>query len=328
MAEQFHPMLNALIDGWWLFLIAVGVGAVGYDLVRRWWYVPRERARVQAKHRGLEHRGLEHQGLEDELAHLKKRLVRQEHMATLGKLASGVAHEISNPAGYVTSNLKTLKRYIGLLLAREAGTLSEPDRQELLFVQADLPTLMDDCLDGVNRISGIVRSLRSYTRGVDSVEHALNTWEVLVSNAVRLTHGEIHHQCRLEKELNATRPVLVNERELTQVLANLILNARDAIALSGQGSRIVLRTQDTDGGSELVVEDDGPGVPSHAVERIFEPFFTTKANDKGTGLGLSICREIIELKHGGTIRYEPASHGGARFVIHLPVADDEDRSEQ
>lgn len=316
MAEQFFLMPGSPMALWGLLLVAAGLGAGGYDLLRRWWWAPRERARIKA----------ERQALEDTLADLQERMQHQEHMVSVGKIASGVAHEINNPAGYVTSNLKTLKRYMNLLFAREAGTLSEADRQELLFVQSDLPTLMDDCLDGVQRISGIVRSLRNYTHAADTVELAPHHWDDLVRNAVRLTHAEIHHLCRLEQELQATLTVRANEREITQVLANLILNARDAMALSGQGSLITLRTLDVDNGAELVVEDDGPGVPSHLVDRIFEPFFTTKASDKGTGLGLSICRDIIEKNHGGQLRYEAATHGGARFVIHLPAA--EKRSEQ
>ncbi|WLD59017.1 ATP-binding protein [Salinispirillum sp. LH 10-3-1] len=318
MAEQFFLMPSSPLALWGLLLVAAGLGAACYDLVRRWWWAPRERARIDA----------ERQVLGGTLMDLRERMQHQEHMASVGKIASGVAHEINNPAGYIMSNLKTLKRYMTLLLAREAGPLSEAERQELLFVQSDLPTLMDDCLDGVQRISGIVRSLRSYTRAAESTEQIPHTWDDLVRNAVRLTHAEIHHLCRLEQQLHATHSVRANEREITQVLANLILNARDAMALSGQGSLITLRTQDVDGGAELLVEDDGPGVPPHLVERIFEPFFTTKASNKGTGLGLSICRDIIEANHGGQLRYEAASNGGARFIIYLPKAGAKTASEQ
>lgn len=309
MAEQLFGFFSVNLSVLAWLGAGIIIGVCGQVVLRRWGRWPWEA--TAESNEPLPVRSM---------AELQARMREQDHLATVGKLTSGVVHEINNPTGYVLSNLKTLRRYVLLVLQRETGELTEVERQELLFVQEDLPTLIDDCLDGVQRISGVVHSLRSFSRTTEAGEQASHTWAEMVATAVRLTHGEIHHQCLLTQDIQTQQTLLVNEREIVQVLANLILNARDAMELSGQGSHILVRATDVAGGTELCVEDDGPGIPPTIVKQIFEPFFTTKATDKGTGLGLSICREIIEQKHGGQLYYEPVPQGGARFVLRLPKA--------
>jgi two-component system NtrC family sensor kinase len=225
-----------------------------------------------------------------------RRLVQAEKMAAVGQLAGGVAHEINNPLGGILAFAQLMSQ----------DERSEGDRESLRLIQ-----------DAAVRAKRIVESLLRFSRRPRQDERGeINLTSVVEESLFliqpQLKKANVEIVCRLEPAR-----ILGNANLLQQVMVNLLVNALQAL---GPRGRITLTTQTPSPGRvQLVVADDGPGIPPDVASRIFEPFFTTKPEGQGTGLGLSICYRIIE-DHGGTIRHEPVPGGGASFVLELPAA--------
>lgn len=238
----------------------------------------------------------------------QEHLIRSERLASVGRLAAGMAHEIGNP----------LAAILGLqevLLA--GGSTDEEQRDFLLRMQKE-----------TERIHRVLRDLLDFAR--PDAEPASSDPRGSVAQAVADVVALVEPQkelrdVTLERDLEPDLPtVSMNDSRLVQVVLNLVLNA--ASAMDKPGGRIVLRASVVDAGRRvrLVVEDDGPGIAPAIRGRLFEPFTTTKAPGEGTGLGLAVCRGLIEAA-GGTISAEDApardgKAGGASFVVLLPAA--------
>ncbi|WP_224249450.1 sensor histidine kinase [Hyalangium gracile] len=229
-----------------------------------------------------------------------------ERLALVGQLASGVAHEVNNPLAFVKANLSFLEEEL-------VEHPPVPGREDLREVLAETQ-------QGVLRIQQIVTDLRQFSRKSITVE------ECAVADAVeeaqRLASVRLNSLGEVVREIPADLPrVRVGQRQLVQVLLNLLVNAADAIEHSEprRPARIVLRARPSADGVCLEVEDNGPGIPPDVMPRLVEPFFTTKPPGKGTGLGLALCREYIG-RAGGSLVAESPREGGARFVIQLPQA--------
>ena len=261
-------------------------------------------------------------------------LVRAEKMASVGRLAAGIAHEVGNPLSAITN-------YVEILRRRGA----EPDVVEAITRET-------------GRIDGIVRGLLAYARPREP-HHELLALGAVAAGAVDLlrTQGVLRDVAVGVTADPATPAVLGDRVMLEQVVVNLLLNAVDA---AGAGGRIVLsvaptipgagdaegRREESAGASvgtglpgrrasrpvrylagtpagvaaaQLVVADNGPGVAEHERQRVFDPLFTTKEPGKGTGLGLAIVQRIVA-DHGGRIDVERAREGGAAFMVVLPAA--------
>ncbi|NUP05365.1 MAG: PAS domain S-box protein [Polyangiaceae bacterium] len=234
---------------------------------------------------------------------MEAELVRSERMATIGMLAAGVAHEINNPLAYVMLNLERLQVRLPAMLDKSP----EADR---------IRNLIDESIDGCERVASITRQLLLFSRpertpssvnAVDAVEAALK----LAANPIRRT-------ARVTKRIEATPSVCAEERRLTQVFLNLLLNATEAFGDRPAGDNEIEVAVRCDGDEAILeVSDNGPGIPTINLQRIFEPFFTTKPS--GTGLGLAISRSIIE-SFGGRIEAVAREHGGTTFRVRLTRA--------
>lgn len=232
-----------------------------------------------------------------ELREKEESLLRSEKLASVGRLAAGVAHEIGNP----------LTSILGLLELVEGGDLTAAEQAEFLRrIHAE-----------TDRIHHIIRDLLDFAR---QDEPARDTGGADVRAAVERAVGLVVPQkdmrrVTLERRVQDELPeVAVSEERLVQVLLNLLMNAADAI--DGEGSILV----GVDADEEAVtirVEDSGPGIAPEVADRLFEPFVTTKASGAGTGLGLAVCHAIVD-RAGGSIRVERGAGGGACFVVRLP----------
>jgi signal transduction histidine kinase len=251
-----------------------------------------ERASVQAR---LE--------AEARLAESERRRAQSEHLALLGRVAAGVAHEVNNPLAYVSANLSFVQ-----------DELRDPT-----VSRAELDAVFEESRQGVQRIEHIVRSLRAFGRDDAPAEDASRVDEV-VAEAIRVAAAKLGRAEPFEVVIAGDLPpVLVPRGRLLDVLLHLLLNAVDAVEEAGgrPAPAIHVRAARCAGGVEIAVDDDGPGLAPDALQRLFEPFFTTKAPRRGTGLGLAASREHLA-RHGARIEGMNRPGGGARFVLWLP----------
>lgn len=228
----------------------------------------------------------------------ERELVAREKLATVGEIASGVAHEVNNPLAAIRMEAE--------LLARAS---TDPD------VTAAAATMTRE----VDRAARIVRSLLRLARRADTTPTRVHINE-LVRDVAEIRHRVLRSEnveFRIEMD-GAAPPVLGLGQELQQVVINLVTNAEHAIR--GRTPAVIqITTQARNGWVRLVVEDSGPGITREIRHRIFDPFFTTKGPDEGTGLGLAICQRVVS-EVGGKIWLEDSGLGGARFVVELPAA--------
>jgi two-component system NtrC family sensor kinase len=237
-----------------------------------------------------------------ELLRAQAALVQSEKLSSLGQLSASIAHEINNPlAGILT--------YARLLIRNaERDVPDEEKRRELVSKLSMVQRETERC-------SAIVRNLLDFAR-----ERPMRLDDVDVGKVVQesLQLGGPPRELQgpqLVGDLQATPPVRADFGELRQAVVNLTMNAMEAMGRKGRLA-VTVRPAPGGGGVELVVADNGPGIPEEIRARIFDPFFTTK--EKGTGLGLSVVYGIVQ-RHGGTIRVDSPSEGGAVFTIALPA---------
>jgi C4-dicarboxylate-specific signal transduction histidine kinase len=243
---------------------------------------------------------------ERERRHREQERAEVERLVLVGQLAAGVAHEVNNPLAFVKSNLGFLEQELERELA--------PGREELFDVLAETQ-------QGVLRIQQIVADLRRFSReGGGSQEPGRP--EEAMQEALRLASLRLHSLGGVSLGVEEGLPeVRLGQRQLVQVLVNLLVNAADAVesVVPARRACIVVKAWQVDGAVRVAVEDNGPGLPEEVRARLFTPFFTTKPPGKGTGLGLALCREHV-CQAGGTLVAENRAEGGARFLLTLPLA--------
>jgi two-component system NtrC family sensor kinase len=228
-------------------------------------------------------------------------LAHGERLAAAGTLAAGLAHEINNPIAFVLANLNHLQA-----LRKEKGTAAEIE-EVLLETQ-----------EGIARLRTIVDELLRLARTGERVSEPVQLARV-VESVLPIVRHEARGRIRIETQLAYAPVVNGDPGRLGQVVLNLIQNAIHALTASERTGAVRVSVAAVSGGVELVVEDDGPGIPDHVLPRIFEPFFTTKRHGEGTGLGLAVTAEIVS-RHGGTIDVD-TSPAGSRFRVVLPAAE-------
>jgi len=239
---------------------------------------------------------------------LEAKLLLSDRLASIGTMASGIAHEINNPLAYVATNLEVIDRQLKAHGSAIPIPLSERLREAL-----------DAARHGSDRVREIVRGLKTFARPED--QSLVNVQLSRVADfAARIVSLEIEPRARLVREYEPVGPVRAIEARLTQVFVNLLVNAAHAIERGKPDTNEILIRIGKTGGDRAFVEirDTGSGISAANVERIFDPFFTTKPTGIGTGLGLSICKGIVtELK--GEISVESKPGAGATFRVTLPV---------
>jgi PAS domain S-box-containing protein len=235
-------------------------------------------------------------------------------LATMGSLASGIAHELNSPLTWVTSNLGFAVEELHKLL-REHEDATERTEEAL--------DALEDAKVGAERIAQIVADLRTFARSDSdgarpvSVNHAVDA-------ALAMASHELRHRGRLVRESDRVPPVLANEARLAQAVLNLLLNAAWSLAeRPGCDNEVRVSTRtDAQGRAVIEVRDTGPGIPSDMLPRIFDPLFTTKPTGAGLGLGLSVTHGIIS-GFGGAIEVESTPGRGSTFRVVLPAQPEE-----
>jgi signal transduction histidine kinase len=255
-------------------------------------------------------------------------MLQQEKMASIGQLAAGVAHEINNPMGFITSNLGTLEKYLSRITEyldaadrvvaespapAQAETSALRSRLKLDYIVKDTRHLIEESLEGATRVKNIVNDLKNLSR-TDKDEMVQANLNKIFETALNIAGNEIKYVADIVRQMGDVPDVLCHPQQLSQVFINLLTNAGHAI--DGHGT-ITIRSWKEGKNIYVSVADTGKGIPEDIRSRIFEPFFTTKDVGKGTGLGLSISYDILQ-KHGGGITVESDVGKGTTFIVQLP----------
>ncbi|MEO0513795.1 MAG: ATP-binding protein [Planctomycetota bacterium] len=277
--------------------------------------------------------------LEHQLAHAQK-------MESIGQLAAGVAHEINTPTQFVSENMRFLGEAVDKFqrIIAQQEQFADPDapamdwaeRHELLhdlkdeidydFINDEAPRAVQESLEGLERIRHIITAMREFSHPGENAAQTFDLNRVIRTSAT-VCRNRWKYIAELDFDLDPDLPTAYGHAgELGQVLVNLISNAADALeqnhpreAGRDATGRIRLTTRLTPRWIEIVVSDNGPGIPHHILPHVFDPFFTTKDVGQGTGQGLSITHHVVAVKHQGEIDVHNNPEGGATFTLRLPL---------
>ncbi len=245
-------------------------------------------------------------------AQMQLQLMQSDRLATVGVLATGIAHEINNPLAYVMTNLEIVARHY--LPEMTALAANDEERQRI----ARVAKMVDEARQGAERMRRVVRDVKSFARGDDDSREAVDVREVLDA-ALHLVAHDLRQRGRLVREFSPVPPVLANESKLGQVFLNLLVNALQALPSTGTEVVTVRVSAPSPGVVRVEVRDTGEGIAPEVLPRVFDPFFTTKPVGVGTGLGLFVCQGIVTTT-GGTIRIESEVAKGTTVTVEFPVA--------
>ncbi|VAX07074.1 Circadian input kinase A [hydrothermal vent metagenome] len=281
----------------------------------------------------------EQRNLLEKLRQTQGQLLQSEKMASLGQLAAGVAHEINNPLGFVSSNITTLKRYVADLMKllnvyeeSESATNKSELHDSLLilkeeigldFIREDIQSLITESLDGTDRVKRIVKNLREFSH-LDEADWQWVDIHDGLNSTLNIVNNEIKYKVEVIKEYGDLPRVECLASELNQVFLNLLVNAAQAIEDHGT---ITIHTAIEDNDHvRIVIADTGMGISEENITRIFDPFYTSKPVGTGTGLGLSFSYSIIQ-RHHGRIDVDSTEGEGTKFIIILPVSGQDKAAE-
>lgn len=281
----------------------------------------------------LKQKNLQQQETITKLEEAQNQLIQSEKMASIGQLAAGIAHEINNPVGFVNANMNIFSNYSEQLLTlldlyeeacRSQGIQLQDieaysEEIDLAFLREDLPEMMNDTQEGLERIKRIVSDLMGFSRVGESVLSDYDL-KVGIESTLNVASHELKYKVEIVKEFADLPYVECVPSQINQVLMNMMINAAHAIEERGV---LTLRTGMQDENVWIEVEDTGCGIDPQNLSRLFDPFFTTKAVGEGTGLGLSVSYGIVA-KHNGQIDVRSEPGKGTCFRIVLPVRQPED----
>lgn len=257
-------------------------------------------------------------------------MLQQEKLASVGQLAAGMAHEINNPNGFILSNLSTFRKYLarfremlelyGVLLSHDT-TLDNLRRltgerwQELKldFILGDAEELLDQSLEGAERIKKIVADLKSFAH-IDEAPEADVDLNLELERTLSVLAPSMPADGAVERDLKPLPPIRCNPGLICQAFVNVIQNSLSSRAT---GLRLRLGSAADGGGVVITIADNGRGIPPEQLSRVFDPFFTTRDVGMGTGMGLTVAREIIT-SYGGTITIASTVDVGTTVTIRFP----------
>lgn len=244
----------------------------------------------------------------------QQELYESARLRSVGQLAAGVAHEINNPIGFISSNLRVASDYVDELKACLSAT---PENQEML---QDFHDLLTESIDGTRRIASIVSDLKTFS-SIDQADYTVCDVNHLLRSAVHLVQTEHSHQLDITERLNELPLISGHPARLSQTFFNLLDNAAQALkdkdVGSGQG-RILVQTQTNPDSVQVIVQDNGCGIPDSSQEQVFDAFFTTRPVGAGTGLGLTVARDTVRA-HGGDLTINSRPGAGTRVTLTLPT---------
>lgn len=313
-----------------LFPIELSVSRVLIDQSRQLLGIIRDISKRKRAKQELIQTSEQQQQLISQLKTTQQQLLQSEKLAAIGQLSAGVAHEINNPVGFISSNINSLKDHIDQLTEMfkqiKQQTADSPSSSNFLqiiataedkfdfdYLRTDLLDIIVETREGADRIHKIVSDLQGFARASEG------GWEKTdltaeIDSTLNLVRNELKYHCTIDKHYGEIPIVECLRLELNQVIMNLLINASQAIEDQGV---ISIRTFADSDNVWIEITDNGKGIAPEILPNIFDPFFTTKAVGKGTGLGLSVSYGIIE-KHAGTLDAESTPGVGTTFRVSIP----------
>lgn len=269
---------------------------------------------------------------------LKTKVASTEKMATLGRMSSGIAHEMNTPIQYVSDNLYFLeKEFTGILGKLQKVTELRENADESLFksqvsevlseidfdfLNTEIPAAVKQSLQGMEKISKLVKALKNFAVNETTQTKKLDMNQVihsLVSNVLK-DYSDI---LDIDFEVNdSLRSVLAEERNLKQILGNILENSvyeiQKQYKSSQEKGRISIEADQKENVLEIRISDSGRGIPQDVIEHIFDPFFTTKSFEGSLGQGLAIAHRLVYESIGGALKVSSEEGSGAEFTLSLP----------
>ncbi len=273
---------------------------------------------------------------------LELELQQAQKLESVGRLASGIAHEINTPIQFVSDSIHFLRgglddllvlvgSYKAMRAAAKTNTLTSKvvaevvkaeGEADLEYLEENMPKAFTRAIDGLQRVAGLVRSMKEFAHPDQrekqnaDLNHALETTLIIAKN-------EYKYVADVETDLGPLPPVVCHVNLLNQVFLNLVVNAAHAIGDMVKGTErkgtIKISTRLQEGHAVIAIRDSGGGIPEAIRPKIFDPFFTTKEVGKGSGQGLAIARNVVVEKHGGSLDFETELGKGTTFFIKLPL---------
>jgi len=275
---------------------------------------------------------------------LELELLQAQKLESVGRLAAGVAHEINTPVQFVSDSVHFIRDAFNDLAAligsyRKACAAVDPtgnvsveqrarvaraeEAADVTYLLENTPKALERCLEGLDRVATIVRSMKEFAHP-DQSEMAAADLNRGVANTVTIARNEYKYVADLSMDLGALPQVTCHIGDINQVVLNIIVNAAHAIQDVVDGTdargRIHVETRPEGPFAVVRISDTGGGIPADVRHRIFDPFFTTKEVGRGTGQGLAIARSIVVDKHQGELTFETEMGRGTTFVVRLPIA--------
>ena len=254
-------------------------------------------------------------------------LLQSEKMAAIGVLSTGVAHEINNPVGFVTSNINILSGWSTELIQLIESIVHETEQDSALtetitayknkydfdYVKKEIPLLLKETREGLSRVSDIVMDLKGFAHTDESVWEKVDLRQTIRS-ILNIVNYELKYKAKVNLDFDDIPLVECLPSQISQVLMNIVINAGQSIESQGL---ITITTRHVGKMVCIKISDNGVGIPEENLHRMFEPFFTTKPIGKGTGLGLSVSYGIMK-SHHGRIDVDSQEGKGSNFYIWLP----------
>jgi PAS domain S-box-containing protein len=265
---------------------------------------------------------------EQERDRLALELRMAQKLEAVGRLASGVAHEINTPMQYVSDNVTFLSESVDDLASVISAYRADRARGDEVsadveadYLLTELPKAMQRARDGLKRVTDIVRAMKEFSHPNTEARSSADINKA-IETTLQVARSEYKHIAVIELSLEPLPLVPCNIGELNQVFLNMLVNAAHAIEAAGKdvsSGRICIATRHAGAEVNITFEDNGCGINAENLEKIFDPFFTTKEVGKGTGQGLAISHSIVVDRHGGKLDVHSVVGAGTRFTIRVPV---------